>query len=237
MRFDKEIYDIEKAWEQLGEDSFYKDGSLRHLFSQNEKMIETIKANPDKYFINFNIPALKTCPCRGECENLCYALSGRYIFKNVIAALEWRWKMSKRDDFRWFVNYELEKWKNKKKAKGRKMYVRVHDSGDYYSKEYAMKWIQIAKDNPDCIFYSYTKCVSMWHEIMDAGLMPDNYRIIMSTMGKEDALIRPTDRRAVIVKDKEHIVEGMIDGTGNDYHATYAKIVALPYHGTKKVDL
>lgn len=229
------VYDIRKVIESFSDWYFYKNGSLRHLFSRNNKMIETTLANDGKYFINFNIPALETCTCAGACKNICYATSGRYVFKNVLDAMLWRYNMTTREDFRWFADDEIEYWK--KKAKGRTLYVRVHDSGDYYSRNYALKWIQIAKDNPDCVFYSYTKCVSLWHELQDEGLVPENYRIIMSTFGTQDKLIRPDDRRAIIVQDKEHIKEGMVDGTGNDFYATYASIVALPYHGQKKVKI
>ena len=40
-------------------------------------------------------------------------------------------------------------------------FVRVHDSGDYYSKEYLLKWFEIAKKMPDIKFYSYTNNVNM----------------------------------------------------------------------------
>ena len=227
------IYDLKKVMKSFDDSFYYKNGKLKMIFSRNQKMIETTEANPGKYFINVNLPARITCPCRGECEEFCYATQGRYVFKNVIESMEFKYKMSKLEEFRWFVFEELKYWR--RKAKGAELYVRVHDSGDYYSIEYARKWLDIARDNPDCVFYSYTKCVDMWHTLYDNNEVPENYRIIMSTQGSQDLLIRPDDRIAIVVQDESCIKEGMVNGTGNDYYATYAKIVALPYHGSKKV--
>jgi hypothetical protein len=35
--------------------------------------------------------------------------------------------------------------------------VRVHESGDFYDREYAEKWSAIARALPDVIFFAYTK--------------------------------------------------------------------------------
>ena len=35
--------------------------------------------------------------------------------------------------------------------------VRVHVGGDYFSKSYLMAWIEVAKRNPEKVFYSYSK--------------------------------------------------------------------------------
>ena len=74
---------------------------------------------------------------------------------------------------------------NKEILRVRADYVRVHDSGDYYSKQYLQKWIEIAIHNPNVRFYSYTNCVEMLKE----ADLPDNYDIIYSDSGKQKHLI------------------------------------------------
>jgi hypothetical protein len=36
-------------------------------------------------------------------------------------------------------------------------FVRVHESGEFYSQEYVNKWYEIAKHCPNVTFYAYTK--------------------------------------------------------------------------------
>jgi hypothetical protein len=36
-------------------------------------------------------------------------------------------------------------------------YVRIHESGDFYSQSYVNKWVQIVKANPELKFLAYTK--------------------------------------------------------------------------------
>lgn len=38
----------------------------------------------------------------------------------------------------------------------RKTYIRIHDSGDFYSQAYLDKWVTIIKANPAKRFYCYT---------------------------------------------------------------------------------
>lgn len=207
----------------------------KKMLTQNEKMKETMRVNPGTVFWNFNLPAIKTCPSAGDCMKFCYATQGRYIFGSVKNSMERHYLKSLQEWFTDVMDEEI-KWRNKNaRRKHCDLYIRVHDSGDYYSIAYARKWIEIAKCNPDVTFYSYTKCVSMWHHLIDNGEKPSNFHIIMSEGGKGDAKIRPDDVRAIVVNSVEDITGDMMDATGNDMIAMKAKIIALPYHGSKKV--
>lgn len=215
----------------LDPDYFGSDGKLKSFFSkENTKMKETMEKNPDKEFICFNMPAKVTCPQAKECLRYCYASKGRYNFSNNRRSMMRHYEISKTDRFTELIDQEVG-WRVRQAAKkGRTLYIRVHDSGDYYSLEYARKWIAIAKANPDAVFYSYTKSVSIWHYLEDNGEKPENFRLIMSEGGKEDLLIRDTDARAVVITSPDQMTEDMMDATGNDYVALIAKTVALPIH-------
>lgn len=215
----------------LDPEYFESNGKLKSFFSKdNTKMKETMENNPDKEFICFNMPARITCPQAKICLKYCYASKGRYVFPPVKASMMRHYEMSKTDRFITLINEEIG-WKIRQAAKkGKTLYVRVHDSGDYYSLEYARKWIAIANANPEAIFYSYTKSVSMWHYLEDNGEKPDNFKLIMSEGGKEDLLIRNDDTRAVVITSPDQMTDEMMDATGNDYVALIAKVVALPIH-------
>lgn len=163
-----------------------------NLLTQNSKLKKTSKLTGLRVF-NFGIPAYKsatgklTCPFAGDCVKFCYAQKGAYSWSNVKPAFEKRYELTKTDDF---VN-EM----NKEIAKKKPDYVRVHDSGDYYSKAYLDKWIEIAIHNPHVRFYSYTNSV----ELLKAADLPDNYDIIFSDSGKQkDKINTKVDRHTRI---------------------------------------
>ena len=159
-----------------------------NLLTQNTKLKKTSKELGLRVF-NFGIPAYKsasgklTCPMADSCVKFCYAKKGAYIWSNVKPAFEKRYQLSKTDMFVDAMNAEIRKKKPD--------YVRVHDSGDYYSRAYLKKWIDIANSNPNVRFYSYTNMIDM----MLKTSLPDNYDIIFSDSGKQKHLIDETKHR------------------------------------------
>ena len=59
--------------------------------------------------------------------------------------------------------------------------VRIHSSGDFYSKEYFQAWVFVARMNPNIKFYGYTK-------ELDYVLAPksDNFSLVYSFGGEDD---------------------------------------------------
>ena len=100
------------------------------LLTQNSKLKKTSKLNNVRVF-NFGIPAQDTCIWAGECKKFCYASKGAYIWSNVKPAFERRLEATKQDNFPQLMIAEI----TKKKA----THVRIHDSGDFYSREYIQK--------------------------------------------------------------------------------------------------
>ena len=186
-----------------------------NLLTQNSKIKKTSKHFGVK-LMNFGIPAYKsasgrlTCPMADECVKFCYAKKGAYIWSNVQPAFEKRYELSKTDKFIESMNDEIRRKKPD--------FIRVHDSGDYYSRAYLNKWIQIAKDNPDVKFYSYTNMVQLTKEIQ----LPDNYDIIYSDSGKQKHLINEnTDRHTRIFSSSSDLSNaGYIDSSKYDLRAT-----------------
>ena len=186
-----------------------------NLLTQNSKLKKTSKSLGLRVF-NFGIPAYKsasgklTCPFADACVKFCYAKKGAYIWSNVQPAFEKRYQLSKTDDFVNIMNQEI--------AKKRPDYVRVHDSGDYYSRAYLDKWLAVAIHNPHVRFYSYTNCVEM---LKNANL-PDNYDIIFSDSGKQKHIIdEKKDRHTRIFHSHNELVSaGYTDASNIDLMAT-----------------
>jgi len=199
-----------------------------NLLTQNAKMKKTSKENNAKIF-NFSIPAYKTksgkvtCPFADSCVKYCYAQKGNYTrFPKIQELMEEKYKISKTNTFIPLMNEEI----RKKKA----THIRIHDSGDFYSLSYLQKWLDIATQNTDIIFYAYTKSIKFF---INGLLLPKNLKIIFSEGSKNDDLINTAkDRHARIFKSKELLAAaGYIDASTNDLKSiTSNKKVGLIYH-------
>jgi len=175
------------------------------LLTQNSKLKKTSKLNGVKVF-NFGIPAQDTCLWAGECKKYCYASKGAYIWSNVKPAFERRLEATKQDNFPQVMIAEITKRKVD--------VVRIHDSGDFYSREYLHKWFKIMESLPHVKFYAYSKSLPL---LKDEKL-PDNFTLIKSEGGKRDDLIDASkDRHARIFKtEAELIAEGYANASDND---------------------
>ena len=199
-----------------------------NLLTQNAKMKKTSKENNAKIF-NFSIPAYKTrsgkitCPFADSCVKYCYAQKGNYTrFPVVQELMEQKYKISKTNTFIPLMNEEI----RKKKA----THIRIHDSGDFYSPQYLNKWVDIATQNNDVIFYAYTKSIKFF---IDGLKLPKNMKVIFSEGSKTDNLINTAkDRHARIFKSKELLeAAGYVNASDNDLKAiTSNKKVGLVYH-------
>jgi len=201
-----------------------------NLLTQNGKIKETSEKVGLNIF-NFSIPAYKsktgklTCPFADSCVKYCYAQKGNYKrFPKIGELIEQRYQLTKQNIFVASMNIEIKK----KKADA----IRIHDSGDFYSKEYLDKWISIANDNPNVKFYAYTKSIPLFV----GKKLPTNMDIIFSTGSKKDELINfETHRHAKIFNNVEELEkEGYVNASKIDFFATkfYSsnKKIGLIYH-------
>lgn len=159
--------------------------------------------------LKFSLPAGRTCPMAGECRRYCYASKGTFKFKGSVAAHERNLQLSKQPKFSDRISTEI------KAMHKRPAYIRIHDAGDFYSCAYLIKWIEVAAANPNIKFYAYTKSVSL---LKSQANLPENFKVIYSYGGLEDAMIDPeTDRHARIFASKEELLAaGYVNAMDND---------------------
>lgn len=178
---------------------------------------------------SFNLPQGFTCPFAGECLKFCYASKGNYRFPSVKNKYQKNYKLSLTDDFINIVNDSIESLPNVD-------FFRIHSSGDFYNKKYINKWIQIAKDNPEKVFYAYTKSIILFKGLQ----LPNNLLIIQSEGTKKDSIyLDYTKPFARIFKTKEQIEQAVkndnfIDASESDLQAVKGillkKNIALLLH-------
>ena len=98
----------------------------------------------------WSVPAIGTCPGSSAlCRSVCYANSGRFLTHHVKERLGWCYKQSLRNDF-------VERMVAEIRRKG-VLVLRIHCSGDFYSREYAEKWLEIMRQCPRVRFYFYSR--------------------------------------------------------------------------------
>ena len=146
--------------------------------------------------------------------------------KNVQAPRKLNFKNSKKKNFVENAKNDLMKIKNS--------FIRIHDSGDFYSQAYLNNWIEIAGAFPKKTFYAYTKSIHL-----DFSRLPKNFKIVQSFGGLLDAEIDLKKPHAkVFNSDIELKAAGYLKSNETDFYAIEGKVkIGFVYHGTKKINV
>ena len=109
--------------------------------------------------------------------------------------------------------------------------VRVHVSGDYFNQTYFDAWLEVAKNNPTTLFYSYTKALPLW--VKRINQIPDNFKLTASYGGTHDHLIPEYCLKYVkVVTSPEDATKLGLPIDHDDTHAfNYDGNFALVIHG------
>jgi hypothetical protein len=127
----------------------------------------------------YSIPAMR-CITGGKLQkvknsvcSVCYALKGRYVFPNVLEAMEKRFQSLTHP--KW-VEAMVTLIGSKKKS-----YFRWHDSGDLQGSWHLEKIVEIARALPSVKFWLPTREYGIVQEAIGGGLtIPDNLTIRLS---------------------------------------------------------
>ena len=100
----------------------------------------------------FNLPAIPEV-CGRICPG-CYAIKAQRVYPAVLPSRMQKLAASRLDTFSTAILKELANAKKPFK------YVRIHESGEFYSQDYINSWTDIASSFPQYTFYAYTKRLS-----------------------------------------------------------------------------
>lgn len=187
--------------------------------------------------------SVNVCPSAGACKDLCYARNGTYRFPEVLAAHQRNLALTldRLDRFKFSMISELAASKFRPTRRSRfdddrdrldldawtlkwadngGIAVRIHDSGDFYSDEYLLAWIDIAERVTDVLFYAYTKEIKRVRRITDERSLPANLKITYSLGGVDDHLLDlEHDRHAEVFPSLDDLnAAGYTDQTENDLY-------------------
>lgn len=172
---------------------------------------------------------MNVCPNAGACAKFCYARNGTYLFPKVRGKHLSNLELVK-DDPDWTGEIGAELGLRKFRPAGTPRIipgldtvahlnpwilewityggqaVRIHDSGDFFNRDYLYGWISLAERFDQILFYAYTKEVVMLEEAKPD--LPPNFLIVYSMGGKQDHLVdKDTMRHADVFPDLDAIDE------------------------------
>lgn len=97
----------------------------------------------------FNLPAGMST-CNRECPG-CYAMKFQRLYPNVLPYRNRMLEASQQSDFVSRISADIASCRKPFK------YIRIHESGEFYSQQYIDKWYTIARSFAQYTFYTYTK--------------------------------------------------------------------------------
>lgn len=118
------------------------------MSNKNQIYISQGNSKIDRSCLIFNLP---TAICNGEhkqCKK-CYALKAERNYPPVLPCRTNNFNKSKSNKFVKKVTEKLKKTSKK--------FMRIHEAGDFYSQIYIDKWKEIIQNNPEKMFFAFTK--------------------------------------------------------------------------------
>ena len=111
--------------------------------------------------------------------------------------------------------------------------VRFHQSGDFFNQNYFDAWLMVAENNPQLLFYGYTKALPFWAKRLNQ--IPSNFKLVASRGGSHDYLIEPLGFRSVkVVYSEEEAIDLNLEIDHDDSHCWQGdKSFAVLIHGTQ----
>ena len=116
--------------------------------------------------------------------------------------------------------------------------IRIHVGGDFFNFKYFLAWCKVAIDNPNVLFYAYTKSLQFWLRAANVDAIPDNFILTASRGGRLDHLIDQHNlRESVVVHSVDEAKELGLEIDHTDELAAIPSIryksFALLIHGTQ----
>jgi hypothetical protein len=215
--------------------------------------IKQLKKYTDKGKIySFNLPAGFSCGFASECHSRavevdgvvrikdfpttkfrCYAASLAVLYKNVYKMQNENFAHLKQfktvDELYATILEHLPK---------NASIIRCHSSGDFYNENYFKAWLKVAKNNPEKLFYWYTKALPYWVNNREEVDNTPNFIGTASYGGRRDSMIEEHNLRySKVVFSKGEARKLKLPLDMDDSHASRPDIknknLALLIHGVQ----
>jgi hypothetical protein len=212
----------------------------------NNTKLRKLEEKLGKKVYTFSLPAGYTCPGASKCltkfdrttgkivdgsnqEFRCFAASMEAVFTgfrdNNSSNLELLKEAGNRENMRDLILASLP---------AKAQVVRVHVSGDLFSEEYLLAWIDVAIARPEVSFYAYSK--SLRFLVNHLSEIPSNLSITAPEGGKWDHLIAEYGLKSsrVVMSIEEASVLGLEIDHDDSHAAVGTSSFALLIHGQQR---
>ena len=156
--------------------SLAADPRFISLSHGNKKLKESDRVG----FLIWNLPAVVTCPfATDHCIDFCYARKAENMYPDALPSRQKHFDISRQSDFVDRMIYTIDAELSRQKYRNKKVVFRIHESGDFYNRAYAEKWLAIARHyvgNDQIVFVAYTKSVAYF----DGVDLPGNFFLLAS---------------------------------------------------------
>lgn len=157
-----------------------KERENNPLFIKLSHGNKKLRENSRVSFLVWNIPAVITCPYRTpHCEGACYARKAENAYPTCLPSRKRHFEISRGADFVQRMTYTIETELDRPKNKNKMVVFRIHESGDFYNRDYVEKWLMIMRhfeDVKNLVFVAYTKSVVFF----DGVTLPENFQLLAS---------------------------------------------------------
>ena len=199
-----------------------------------------------KSIATFSLPAGYSCPFAKDCLSMADRITGKIIdgqhcqYRCFSASSECTYPGVRKS--RW-ENFDILKSTNSIGELGKVIqfsipqniaFVRIHVSGDFFTEKYFLAWLNVALNNPQVVFYGYTKAIPFL--VKYKKNIPPNFRFTASLGGTCDNLIVKHKLRSaeVVFSVKEAEDKGLeIDHDDSHAYSIGREKFALLLHGTQ----
>lgn len=219
-------------------------------FGRGNAKLDALEKKLGKQVWTFSILSGFTCPYAKECESRavevggrlkivdgkhtlfrCFSASQEALFRNVYNQRKYNWQTLLTAGNKPEVMAKMITDSLPKKAG----VIRIHVSGDFFTKNYFQAWLMVAAANPGVLFYAYTKSLPFWVWAKDLDIIPKNFVLTASYGGHRDDLIEKHNLRyAKVVYSVGEARKLKLAIDHDDSHAAKpGKSFALLIHGAQ----
>lgn len=161
----------------------YKEAQHNPLFLKLSESNKKLKPTKDTKFLIWNLPSKITCPFATEhCKQFCYAVKAEKAYPTCLPSRLKHLEETKQTDFVERMIFTIEAHLSRPSyTAAKKVIVRIHESGDFYSQQYTNNWLKIAehfKHNKKVVFMAYTKSIGFFSN----NVFSDNRKYIPPNM-------------------------------------------------------
>ena len=171
LYINKQAADNNKYFEMAESLLKYSDKKMNEIkaYKKRTGFLKNSNSKLGRKIYAFDLPAVVSCPDSSECFKDCYANKGTFLWKSAKQSNTFNYAIALNDIK--YLEKELIKEIEKKNIK----FIRIHSSGDFFSKEYFLMWCNIAKHFEGLKIFTYSKAPQI-----DRKLIPSNLNIINS---------------------------------------------------------